>query len=150
MAEFQPPTPDPALKRFDRLIGKWDMTGRTLDATADNITGWNTFEWISGGFFLKSEGEINFNGTLVQSLEVIGYDAERKQFTSQVYSNMSGDGLPYTWDVQGDTVIHADASSTYTGTFSEDGNTLSGGWRQNDGNLDADGANYDATMTRVT
>ena len=67
----QPERPHPALKRLDVLIGKWDLKGRTLDADEDNISGWNIFEWLPGGFFLKSAGEINFKAVKFQTLEII-------------------------------------------------------------------------------
>ena len=141
--------PDPALQRLEKLVGTWEMTGHTLDSDVDNITGWNTFEWLPGGFFLKSFGEIDFQGTKIESLELIAYDPSSETFPSRVYSNLGGSILLYYWDVQGNTVIHADASSKYTGTFSEDGNTLSGGWRPNEGEQESPGNAYDAVMTRV-
>lgn len=145
----QQPKPDPALKRLDVLIGTWDLKGRTLDSNEDNITGWNTFEWLPGGFFLKSTGEINFKGTIVQSLELIAYDPSTRTFPSNVYSNMDGNVLPYYWDVQGNTVTHSDKTSTYTGTLSEDDQTLSGGWRPKEGEQESPENSYDAVMTRV-
>ena len=145
----QLPAPDLALKRLEKLVGTWNMTGRTLDSDVDNITGWNTFEWLPGGFFLKSFGEINFKGDLIQSLEMIGYDPSTQTFPSSVYSNMDGRALPYSWDVQDNSIRHSDASSQYTGTFSEDGKTLSGGWRPKQGEKESPGSAYDAVMTRV-
>ena len=47
-----PPGPDPALKRLERFVGTWKVTGRTLDATQDNVSGRFSFEWLPGGFFL--------------------------------------------------------------------------------------------------
>ena len=140
---------NPALKRLDILIGTWDLTGRTLDSDQGNITGWNTFEWLPAGFFLKSTGEINFKGALIQSLEIIGYDPENDTFPSSVYSNMDGNVLPYSWNVQGNTVTHSDKTSKYTGTISEDGQTLSGGWRPKQGEQESPENSYDAIMTRV-
>ena len=148
-APQQPSKPHAALKRLDVLIGTWDLKGRTLDSDADNITGWNTFEWLPGGFFLKSTGEIDFKGDKIQSLEIIGYDPSSDTFPSSVYSNMDGSILPYHWDVQGDRVTHSDKSSKYTGTLSEDGKTLSGGWRPKEGEKESPGNTYDAIMTRV-
>ena len=145
----QPPKPHPALKRLDVLIGTWDLTGRTLDSDTDNITGWNTFEWLPGEFFLKLTGAIDFKGDKIQSLEIIGYDPSTNTFPSSVYSNMDGDVLPYSWDVQGNTVMHSDASSKYTGTLSKDGQTLSGGWRPKEGEQESPKNSYDAIMTRV-
>jgi hypothetical protein len=141
--------PDPALKRLEKLVGTWELKGRSLNSTEDNITGWTTFEWLPGGFFLKSVGEIAVNGTSVHALEIIAYDPERKTFPSSVYSSMSGTVLSYEWDVQGATVIHAGLGATYTGTFSEDGGMLSGGWRPDEGTESTDGTAYDAIMIRV-
>lgn len=146
---MQVSVPDPALARFEKLVGTWEMRGRTLGAKEDDITGWNTFEWLPGGLFLKSVGEISFQGTTIESLEIIAYDPERKTFPSNVYSNLSGTVFAYEWDVQGDTVIHAGEGSKYTGTLSEDGNTLIGGWRPDEGTEMSDGNAYDAIMVRV-
>ncbi len=146
---MQMSAPDPALKRLEKLVGTWELKGRTLDSKEDNITGWHTFEWMPGGFFLKSFGEINFKGFIVNALEIIAYDAKKKTFPSSVYSNMSGTVLSYEWDIQGNTVIHSGLGAKYTGTMSEDGNTLIGGWRPDKGTESTEGASYDAVMTRV-
>ncbi len=143
------PAPDPALKRLEKLVGTWALTGRTLNSSEDNITGWTTFEWMPGGFFLKSFGEITFQGFLIQSLEIIAYDPKSKTFPSSVYSNLSGTVLSYEWDVQGNIVIHTGLGAKYTGTFSEDDDTLTGGWRPDEGKESTDGNAYDAVMTRV-
>jgi Protein of unknown function (DUF1579) len=145
----EPRRPDPALKRLETLVGKWELKGRTLDSDVDNITGWNTFEWMPGRFFLKSEGEINFKGFLLKALEIIAYDPKRNVFPSNVYSSMSGDVIPYEWDVQGSTLIHSGMGAAYKGTISQDGSTITGGWRPNEGTPETEGAAYDAVMTRV-
>jgi len=123
--------------------------GRTLNSDEDNITGWTTFEWMPGGFFIKAEGEFNLNGFVMQSLEIIGYDPAQKKFTSSVYSSISGEVQPYEWDVQGNIVIHAGQGARYSGTISENGDTIVGGWRPDDGTPVSDGTAYDAIMFRV-
>jgi Protein of unknown function (DUF1579) len=138
--------PDPALKRLDRLVGIWEIRGRTLGSPEDNITGRMTCEWLPGGFFLKQTSEIGIQGFRVESLEIIGYDPACGNFPSTVYSSMSGSPLPYHWDVQGDEVTHWTPTNKYTGLFSKDGKVLSGGWRPLDG---TPGMAYDAVMTRV-
>ena len=148
-APKQPPTPNPALRRLEKLVGTWDLKGRTPDSKDDNITGWNTFEWMPGGFFLKSSGEITFRGVKIQSLEIIAYDPASQTFPSSVYTNMSGAVLPYVWDVQGNTVTHWMDAAKYTGTLSDDGKTLTGGWRPVAGKASSENVAYDAVMTRV-
>lgn len=140
--------PDPALRRLDKLVGTWRLTGRTLDSPQDDISGQTTIEWLPGGFFLQQRGEIQVKGFTLQSLEIIGYDPSTNVFSAYVYSNMGGIPLPYYWDVQGDTVTHWTEGSKYTGTFSADGKILSGGWRPV--GVEAHSGNaYDATMIRI-
>jgi Protein of unknown function (DUF1579) len=143
------PAPDPALGRLERLVGTWDIKGRTLDSKDDNIRGGVIIEWLPGGFFLQQRGEMEFMGFKVQSLEIVGYDQSTKAFSSTVYSNMAGVPASYRWDVQGNIVTHWTEGSKYTGTFSEDGSILSGGWRPEDGKEGPENAAYDATMIRV-
>jgi Protein of unknown function (DUF1579) len=146
---MQLPTPDPALKRLERLVGTWSIKGRTLGSQEDNISGRVVIEWLPGGFFLQQRGEMEFKGFRVESLELVGYDPSTQAFSSCVYSNMGGVPQRYQWDVQGDEVTHWTDGSKYTGTFSEDGTVLSGGWRPDDGKEGPDNAAYDAVMIRV-
>ena len=148
-AQRQTPKPNPALKRLEVLVGKWKMKGRTLDSKEDNMTGELTGEWIAGGFFLQLTGWIRFKGFEVQSVEIIGYDPVKKIFPSIVFANMEGNPIPYQWDVQGNTVTHSGLGATYKGTISDDGNTITGGWRPDEGVEPTDGKAYDMTMYRV-
>jgi len=146
---MQMSTPDPALKRLEKLVGTWSIKGRTLDSQDDNISGQVTIEWLPGGFFLQQLGEMEFMGSKIHSLEIVGYDPSTKAFFSNVYSNMAGVPAPYEWDVQGNVVTHWTEESKYTGILSEDGNILSGGWRPEEGKEGPENVAYDATMTRV-
>lgn len=141
--------PNPALKRLERLVGTWYMTGRGPNASRDTIIGTSKFEWLPGGFFLQVTGEIEIDGFKFWSLEIIGYDAAIDAFTSNVYSSMEGLVRVYHWDFQGDILTHWEETSKYTGTISADGNTITGGWRPNPGEASHEGNTYDATMTRV-
>ena len=108
-----------------------------------------SLEWLPGGFFLQQRGEMEFMGFKMQSLEIVGYDPSTQAFSSNVYSSMAGVPAPYQWAVQGDIVTHWTEGSKYTGTFSEDGTILSGGWRPEEGKESPENVAYDATMTRV-
>ena len=130
------PKPDPALRRLDRLVGRWSMEGNLVGSDETTIRGETSFRWLSGGFFLEQRVQIDFGGLQIDSLEVIGYDPETQTFPSTVYSNFSPEPLPYRWDVQGDTVrisvSYGPLDATFTGSWREDG-TFSGGWRPNPG-----------------
>jgi hypothetical protein len=149
---MQMPAPDPALKKLDRFVGTWNLKGHTLDSDGYNVDGQITFEWLPGGFFLKQSGVINFMGLPLQFLEVIGYDPATQTFPSTVYSNVSVEALPYRYTVEGrDVKIRTEfgGGATYTGTFSEDGNSMSGGWRPDEGTAGPGNVAYDLTGTRA-
>lgn len=143
------PTPHPALKRLERLVGTWQIRGGTLDAPDDTISGRVTIEWLPGGFFLQQRGEMAMGQFRVQSLEIVGYDPSTDTFPSYVFSSLGETALRYWWDVRGDVVTHWTDGSQYTGTFSDAGNTLAGGWRPAEGREGPDNIAYDATMIRV-
>ena len=141
--------PHPALGRLAPLLGTWELRGRSLDSAEDNIFGRSTFAWLPGGHFMQVTGEIRVGDFALQSLEIIGYDPERDVFPSRVYTSMTGSDAAYEWEMRGDTVIHRGLGATYTGRFSVDGSTLSGGWRPDDGSAGSSGSAYDAVMVRV-
>src|SRR5882672_3483943 len=100
-ATDQPAKPDPALKRLDKLVGTWELTGRTLDSKDDNISGRTTIEWMHGGHFLLQRVVIEILVNKFHSLEIVGYDPATNIFQSTVYSSMDGVPAQYHWDVQG-------------------------------------------------
>lgn len=149
----QPPGPDPALKRLDRFVGTWQVTGRTLGSEVDNVSGRLTFEWLPGGFFLQQRVELDFMGLDIRGLEVIGYDPSTGKFPSTVYSNVVGVPIPYEYDVQDDHLTirtELAGGATYTGTWAEDGNSMSGGWRPDEGKEGPGNVAYDIAGKRVS
>ena len=66
------PQPDPALRRLDRLVGRWSMEGNLVGSDEKNIKGETTFSWLPGGFFLQQRVHIDFMGLPIDSLELIG------------------------------------------------------------------------------
>jgi uncharacterized protein DUF1579 len=152
-----PPAPDPALRRLDRLVGSWRMKGRPVGADEDSIFGTARFEWLHAAagksFFLRQDMEMDYAGTPIKSHELIGYDPETRAFSSFVYSNMAPDPWPYEWDIQGDditiSISKGAMNARFTGKFSPDGNSFSGGWRPAPGADEAINAPYDITVSRV-
>ncbi len=149
----QPLRPDPALKRLEPLVGRWRLTGRTLDSKEENVSGQAAFEWLPGGFFLKQSFEALFMGMKILSLELIGYDPSTDTFPSTVYSSLVGVPIPYRYDLRGrDVTIATDfaGGATMTGIIAEDGNTFSGGWRPNPGQENPGNVAYYFVARRVT
>lgn len=145
------PQPDPALRRLDRLVGRWSMQGHLVGSDETTIRGESSFRWLPGGFFLEQRTQIDFMGLRIESLELIGYDPETDTFPSTVYSNLSPAPLPYNWDVQGDSVrimvSYGPLDATFTGSWGEDG-TFSGGWRPSPGADETVNVPYDIGGSR--
>jgi hypothetical protein len=149
----RPPEPDPALRRLDRFVGTWAVWGRTLDADQDNVFGRLTFEWLPGGFFLQQRVALNFMGFDIAGLEVIGYDPATGRFPSTVFASMIGVPIPYEYDVQGDRVTirtELAGGATFTGTWAEDGASMSGGWRPDPGKEGPGNIPYDISGKRAS
>lgn len=148
----QMPTPDPALKRLEAFVGTWSMEGHLVGSDEYNIRGRASYRWLPGGFFMEQRVELDFLGMRIESQELIGYDPETGTFPSTVYSNLSPTPLPYRWEVRdGDVTIsvsYGPLDATFTGAFSEHGDSFSGGWRPNPGADETVNVPYDISGRR--
>jgi hypothetical protein len=59
------------------------MEGHLVGSDDYNIKGEATFRWLPRGFFLEQRTTLNFMGTEVHALELIGYDANTTRFPSR-------------------------------------------------------------------
>ena len=137
------PKPNPDLKPLDRLIGTWKQSGE--------VEGEIRYEWAEGGFFLLQHVDMVQYGNPIKGVEIIGHEfafgAEPSQdIKSRFYSFMDGMTLDYVYEMEGDTLTiwggEKGSPAYYKGTFSEDGNTLTGGWTY-------PGGGYEAVSTRI-
>ena len=133
--------PAPDLSSLDRLVGTWTVSGEA--------EGTVTYEWTNARFFLLQH--VNLGGT--EGLEVIGHERRygeqpSKDIRSRYYGFSEGETLDYTYDVTGDTVTiwmgERGSPAYYEGTFSEDGNVLTGGWHY------PGGGGYSTVSTRTS
>jgi hypothetical protein len=97
---------------------------------------------------------MNFMGIEIDSLELIGYDHATATFPSTVYSNLAPTPLPYPWEIDDDavriSVSYGPLDATFTGSFSDDGQSFSGGWRPNPGADEMVNVPYDIGGHRST
>ena len=137
----QQAAPNPDLRSLDRLIGTWEVSGET--------EGRVTYERVEGGFFLFQHVELGGS----KGLEVIGHEqrfgeAPSADIRSRYYGFSSGETLDYTYELIGDrlTIWGGERGSPayYEGTFSEDGDTLTGAWHY------PGGGGYTAISKRVS
>jgi hypothetical protein len=122
----QRPTPNPDLKRLgDALLGTWNVSG--------GAQGQVRFEWMEGGFFLIQHIELGDN----RGIEIIGHErgfgaAEPGEDIKSRYYGNKGETFDYVYELDGDTLTiwggEKGSPAYYKGTFSADGNTLTGAW----------------------
>lgn len=131
-------TPHPSLKVLERLIGKWKVTGPTID-------GYVTYRWLEGGFFMVQDVDFTQGDNIIKGLEYIGYDPTSNSLKSHYFGNSDGI-LEYAWEIEGDTLRiwfgEVGSAGCFTGQFSAEGDTNTGSWVW-------PGGGYDSTMTRV-
>ena len=103
---------------------------------------------------MEQRARLDFLGTKIESLELIGYDPETDTFPSTVFSNLSPTPLPYRWEFDGDnlkiSVSYGPLDATFTGTWAEGGDTFGGGWRPNPGADETINVPYDIGGRRLT
>ncbi len=106
---------------------------------------------MEGGFFLIQHVDLEQQGQRIKGIEIIGHERQfgaepSEEIKSRFYDNM-GNTLDYVYELEGDTLTiwggEKGSPAYYRGTFSEDGDTLSGAWHY------PGGGGYEATSTRV-
>ncbi|MFF0449349.1 hypothetical protein ACFYT4_23570 [Streptomyces sp. NPDC004609] len=138
------PQPDEHVRRLDRLIGSWRVTGGT--------EGTVTYRWLEGGFFLLQDIDMEQYGERVTGFEVIGReklfgaDKPGEDIKSRFYDSQ-GNTFDYVYELEDDTLTiwggEKGSPAYFRGTFSADGDVLSGSW------VYPGGGGYDSVMTRV-
>jgi pimeloyl-ACP methyl ester carboxylesterase len=146
----QPPEPDPALRCLDVFVGKWNTEGQlraTPSSPAIKIIGTDTYEWLTGGFFLVHRVDVRMGDEEVKSVEIIGYDDSSQTYPMHSFDNKGSYDLLQA-SVHDGTWIITGKSIRFTGAFSDDGNIIMGNWE-----LLTDGSNWspwmEVKLTRV-
>jgi hypothetical protein len=137
-----PAEPNPALRQFDRLIGNWRISGKDVEGTI-------RFEWMEGGFFVIQHYDLINFGKHYKGIEYIGFDEDTGTLRSRLMGT-DGSRFMYTYEFDGDKMYYwfgEKGSDQYSvGTFSDDGNSLTGRWQWP--NADGTQGGYEYTITR--
>jgi hypothetical protein len=138
-----PKKPHPELKKLDRLVGKWKISGPKVD-------GHTEVEWMEGGFFLIQRSDLIYDGERHKGVEYIGFDEDTQTLRSHLME-INGSNFTYTYDIEGDTLwdwFGDKGSNIFSrGVFSKDGNTIIGSWQWQEGGRTTD--SYEYIMTRL-
>lgn len=78
------------LEKLSFLIGKWNTHG-TVYATADapeiKINGTDSYEWTLDKAFIRHTVDVTVGDRRIQSLEMIGYDADLQKYMLRSFDN---------------------------------------------------------------
>ena len=121
-----PPKPGPEHKRLEVFIGKWMTEGETIaseGAPAMRILASDVYEWVPGGFFILHTAYGRVGGIEVGGVEMIGYDAERKNYRVTFFDSQ-GNQTSHTLTPRDGKWIWQGEHTRCTGVFSGDGKTM--------------------------
>jgi Protein of unknown function (DUF1579) len=123
---------DAALNRLDSLVGRWKTEGWTIDGSgvpADRIDAIDTYQRLPGGALLHLV-DAQVGAQKVEGAEIIGHDPDRSTYATQYFgsegstryeASLTEENEGLTWRMQSKT-------TRFAGTFSDDGNVISGHW----------------------
>ena len=132
------PAPIAELKELDVFVGKWHAEGtaygkeQTKEVPAENNDKWTSeesYEWLPGGFFLLHKWEARVGAQEFTGIEIIGYDAERKEYFTKMFDN-GGNHPGYTVSTEKDEWKFTEEATRATATVSVDGSTITWKWEQ--------------------
>jgi hypothetical protein len=148
-ANLQTPKPNPALVRLSAFVGEWQWEASVGGQPIGR--GRTLFEWLEGGAFLLEHSDAE-QAEFPSGSSIIGGDDSTETYcmlyfdsrsVSRIYQMSLSDGVWKLWRGA------AGFSQRFTGTFSEDGRTIRGGWEKS-----TDGSqwelDFDLTYTKVS
>lgn len=149
MAKHKAAIPNPALEPFTILVGEWDVVG-THRLLPDAVHGRVSLEWLEGGAFLIMHLEIA-HADIPDASAIFGSD-DHAEALFMLYFDERGVSRRYETTLR-DHIWRIwrnvpDFSQRFTGTFDNQGNTISGVWE-----LAEDGSTWkrdlELTYTRI-
>ena len=142
--ERQSPQPTRTLKQFDVLVDQWTMLG-THPQLPSAVRRLSTFEWLREGALLAWHFDWERGQGIPSAYSIIGHD-DMVEACSMLYTDERGVARIYqmslaggVWKMWRDS---PDFSQRMTGTFSDDGQTLT--WQ---GELSRDGSTWEPDLS---
>jgi hypothetical protein len=131
---------DPVIRRLTPFVGEWGMVAQFDDAPPADSGARVVFEWMAGQRFLLERWELpalDPRAMPASGIAVIGADPESEgnflqhyfdsRGVARIYKMSIGDGVWKLWRKSRD-FSPLDFWQRYTGSFSDDGKTISGAW----------------------
>jgi hypothetical protein len=120
------------LERLEVLIGRWRTEGWTIDSSGglgDRIDAIDTYERLPGGALLHLV-DARVGDQKVDGAEIIGFDPDRGRYATRYFGSDGPAAYEATLTEEDGETVWAMQSDTdrFRGTFSADGNTITGHW----------------------
>ena len=140
---------NPAVQQLDALVGEWNVTA-THPLFPEGAQGRSSFTWLQEGGLLIWRSDFGHPGP-PSAISVIGYDDSAETY-SMVYFDERPVSRIYGMSLEGNVWKFwresPGFSQRFTGTLSNDGNSITGLWEKS-----TDGLNWEhdlqLTFTRV-
>ncbi|MCL4529406.1 MAG: hypothetical protein M1282_08340 [Chloroflexi bacterium] len=140
--------PNSALKKLNALVGEWKMEAMKEQF---KLEGQTTFQWFEDGAFLLQRSDFKPAELPPAATMIIGGDESSETFGVLYYDSRGVPRILQMSLTDGVWKLWRDApgfSQRFTGTFSKDGNVITGRWEKS-----LDGSNwendFDLTYTKV-
>jgi Protein of unknown function (DUF1579) len=129
-------------ERLEALVGRWRTRGSTSDAPempAARVEAIDTYEWLPGRSALLHTVDAQVGEEQVEGAEIIGWDPARRAYTTQYFGSDGPNAYEASLVEEDGALVWSMLSKTdrFTGTFSQDRDTITGHWEQLD-----DGGNW--------
>ena len=126
---------DSAHWRLAALVGQWRTEGRTVDMPEPLlIDAVDTYEWLPGGSALLHIVDARVGEEQVKGAEIIGWDSARGVYLTQYFGTDGPNAYDASLAEEDGRLVWRMSSprDRFTGSFSEDGNTITGHWERLD------------------
>jgi hypothetical protein len=117
------------IAKFEVFIGTWNTTGvvfKTEAGPAGSLSATDTYRWLPGKHFIVHDVDARFDGQPTRSMEVLGFDAFKKQHFAQSFDRGAMETFVVAlngrrWRISGEKV-------RFSGSFDSLWNRLTGLW----------------------
>jgi hypothetical protein len=128
----QPLERNPALKQLQVLVGEWKVEVVLPSASFSVIEGYAIFEWIEDGHFLAYRSGVS-QSDFPTGTSIIGGDGTMGSYT-MLYYDSRGVSRIYQMSLSNEVWKlwrnDPEFAQRLTGTFSDDGNTITAAWEK--------------------
>jgi len=146
---------NPQIEDLTAFIGEWSTRADFPNAPPTDLRGRTMFEWMPGAHFLIQRWDAP-HPAAPDGIAIIGFDPSRKTYlqhyfdsrgVARVYEMSFLDGV---WSLSRESpdLSPLDFSQRFTGTFSDDGQTIAGRWEKRDHESSWE-HDFDLTYTKV-